>query len=101
MFETHMNTIWSFRDGHSPSHDAVMGNAAGNNFPFYFTVTLDTGEVIFTSGLLPLGTQIDGILLDRALDAGTYPAVVNIHMIDDGVPVETNMGINITLIIEG
>jgi hypothetical protein len=102
MFITHMNTIWSFRDGTSPSHDAVMGNSSSNNFPFYFTVTLaGTDEVVFTSGLLPLGTQIEEITLDTELPAGTYDAVVNINMVDDdGNPVDANMGISITIIIE-
>ena len=104
MLRTHMNMIWNFRDGASPSHNAVMGNSASNNFPFYFTITLGgTGEVIFTSGLLPLGTVIDNsdIVLGRVLPAGDYDAVVNVHMVDDdGEPVDSNMGFNITLIIE-
>ena len=102
MFRTHMNTTWSFRDGKSQSHDAVMGNSASNNFDFYFTVTLQTGELVFTSGLIPLGSQIKDIVLDEELPAGTYPAVVHIQMIgDDGVPIEANsMGLNITLVIE-
>ena len=101
MFETHMNVDWSFPDGRSPSSNAVMGNSINNNFPFYFTVTLsDTGEVVFTSGLLPLGTEIAEIVLDTPLSAGTYNAVVNVHMIDDdGEPVDSNMGFNITLSI--
>ena len=99
MFETHMNMNWSFPDGHSPSTNAIMGNSPNNNFAFYFTVTLrDTGEVVFTSGLLPVGTEIAEVVLDTPLEAGTYPAVVHVNMIDDdGEPVDSNMGFNITL----
>jgi hypothetical protein len=101
MFETYMNTTWTFPDGKSASSDAVMGNSVNNRFAFYFTVTLnDTDETVFTSGLIPVGTQIAEIVLEKDLAAGTYPAVVVVNMIDDdGEPVETNTGINVTLII--
>jgi hypothetical protein len=102
MFMTHMNTVWTFRDSDAPSHDAVMGNSASNNFPFWFTVTLlSTGDIIFTSGLLPLGSQIAEIKLDTDLPAGTHEAYVSIHLVDnDGNPIDASMGINITLIIQ-
>jgi hypothetical protein len=101
MFETHMNTTWIFPDGRSPSSNAVMGNSPKNNFAFWFTVTLPDGEVLFTSGLLPVGMEIAEIKLDRSLAAGTYNAVVTINMVqDDGTPVESNMGINVEIIIQ-
>ena len=49
-----------------------------------------------------MGTQIKDIVLTKDLDAGEYPAVVNIHMVDDtknNEPIESNMGFNITLVI--
>lgn len=99
MFMTHMNTTWIFPDGKSSSSNAIMGNAAENNYPFWFTVTLpDTEEIIFQSGLMPVGTQLSKIKLDKNLKMGTYPAVITIHMIDDeGEEVEGNMTFNITL----
>jgi hypothetical protein len=103
MFETFMNTTWSFPDGKSPSSDAVMGNSATNSYPFWFTVTLsDTQEIVYTSSLMPLGTQLEKIILDKDLEKGTYPAVINIHMVDEnGAEVESNMGFNITLVVKG
>jgi len=99
MFVTHMNLIWSFPDSNSPSTDAVMGNSAANNYAFWFTISV-SGDVVFTSGLMPTGTQISQIKLDKTLSAGTYPAVVHINMVDDdGNPVESNMGISVTLVI--
>ena len=101
MFETHMTTTWTFPDGHSPSVDAVMGNSPNNNYPFWFTVALTgTGEVIYTSGLLPLGTQLTEITLDTPLPMGEHRAVVSINMIDeDGASVENNVGLGITIVI--
>jgi hypothetical protein len=102
MFETYMSTTWTFPDGKSPSGDAVMGNSASNNYPFWFTVTLkDTGDVVYTSSLLPVGSQLAEIVLEKDLGAGTYPAVVTIHMVEEnGAEVESNMGFNITLIVK-
>jgi len=102
MFETHMNTTWNFPDGStSASSNAIMGNSPNNNFAFWFTVTLSqTKETIFTSGLLPVGTQISEIVLEKELEAGKYAAVVTVNMADDdGNPIDANMGINITIIV--
>jgi hypothetical protein len=102
-FETHMNTEWRFPDGKSPSSDAIMGNAAANNFPFWFTVTLGDGREVYSSSLLPVGTSLKEIVLSEDLDAGTYPAVLNINMIDpdnDNERIETNAAFNLTLIVE-
>ncbi len=103
MFMTHMNTTWRFEDGESASHNAVMGNHSSNNYPFYFTVTVkETDEIVFTSGILPVGTQIASIVLEKDLDPGTYPALVNVHMIEENNEVvESNTAVNITLEIEG
>ncbi len=102
MFMTHMNTTWNFPDGESASSNAVMGNSTGNTYPFWFSVTLpDTGEVIYQSGQLPVGQQLSEIKLDKVLDKGTYPAVINIHLIDEnGEEIESNMAFNISLVVE-
>lgn len=102
MFETHMNTTWTFPDGESPSSDAVMGNSPNNNYPFWFTVTLSNlNKIVYTSSLLPVGAQIAEIVLEEDLDAGTYPALLTVHMMEeDGAEVESNMGFNITLVVE-
>jgi hypothetical protein len=99
MFETHMNVAWTFPDGKSPSDDAVMGNSQNNNYPFWFDVTVNN-EVAYRSDLLPVGSQVKEIILQKDLDAGTYPAVVTVHMLDDnGEAIEGNMGFNITITV--
>jgi hypothetical protein len=102
MFETHMNTTWTFPDGQSASVDAVMGNSVNNNYPFWFELTLaGAKEVIYTSSILPVGSQLAEIVLDTPLDKGTYPATVYIHMVDENnEPVESNMGFSITLVVQ-
>jgi hypothetical protein len=102
MFETYMSTSWAFPDGKSASSDAIMGNSVNNNYPFWFEVTLaGSGEVVYTSSLLPVGTLVKEIVLSKDLDRGEYPAVVTIHMVDENnEPVESNAGFNITLVIQ-
>lgn len=54
-------------------------NPEGN--PCYFTFALvlkDTGEVLYTSKLVPPGQVISSITLSRALPAGEYNAVIRI-----------------------
>jgi len=100
MFETHMNTTWRFPDGKSPSNNAVMGNSPNNNFSFWFTITLSTGQMVYESGLIPVGTELAELILDEELTDGRYDAVVQINMVqDDGTPVDNNMGINVVLVI--
>jgi hypothetical protein len=99
MFETYMTTSWNFPDGQSPSSDAVMGNSVNNNYPFWFELTLaDTGEVLFESGLLPVGTTIESVTLSKDLPAGSYPASVTIHLVDENNnPFDSNAAFNVTL----
>ena len=101
MFATYMNVTWRFPDGSSPSTNAVMGNSSSNIYPFWFTVAIvETSEIVYTSGLLPVGTQLDELILDEPLPAGRYPAVIKIHMVDENnEPMESNMNFNITLIV--
>jgi len=102
MFRTHMNTTWVFPDGNSPSTNSVIGNSASNNYPFWFTLTLiETGDVLYTSGLIPLGSYMTGISLDIPLPAGEHEAVVSINMIDDeGEPVDSNVGLGVILFVQ-
>jgi len=101
MFETYMTTTWTFADGNAVSEDAVMGNSASNNFPFWFTLTLQgTDQVILTSGLIPLGKQLSEIKLDTPLPKGEYNAVISINMIDEeGEEVDNNVGFGIKIIV--
>ena len=101
LFTTYMTSTWTFPDGNSPSTDAVMGNSEHNKFPFWFTVKLyGTEEVVFTSTLLPVGSQLAEIKLDTPLPQGRYNAEIDINMIDlDGFPVENNIGLGITLVV--
>jgi hypothetical protein len=99
-FATYFNTTWSFPDGNSASTNAVMGNNASNNYPFWFELRVD-GEVVMTSGLLPVGSELAEVKLDKSVPAGTYDAILDIHMVDtDGSEIETNASFDITVIVK-
>lgn len=81
-FETYMNTTWTFADGTSQTQDAVLGNSPNNTKPIRCEVILnDTGEVIYKTGVLPVGVVLDPFKLDKDLDAGTYEAVCQIYLL--------------------
>jgi hypothetical protein len=102
MFATWMNMSWHFPNGKSASDNAIMGNSEGNHYPFWFDLARsDTGEIIYTSGLIRVGTQLKEIILEKSVPAGTYDAVVTIHMVDDfGNDIASDIGFNIQLIID-
>ena len=58
-------------------------NPEGNPCYFQYEISLkDTGEVIYTSDdLIVPGTSVDTIELTRALDAGSYPALLKVRVL--------------------
>lgn len=58
----------------------ILSNPKENPCYFKFEIVLsDTGEVIYTSDLVPPGYAISKFKLNRALEAGSYSAVVHIR----------------------
>lgn len=98
MFEVKMNTIWSFKDSASPSTDAYLANAAGNTRTIIFDIVLnDTGETVFTSSKIPVGSKIQNLTLDKQLAAGSYPASVKYHLLDEEDQEVSSLAVTVTL----
>lgn len=58
----------------------ILPNPAGNPCYFRFSILLrESGEVIYTSGLVPPGKAIEALRLKKALEAGSYPATIQIE----------------------
>lgn len=101
MFEVNMNTVWHFKDASEPSYDAVLANLGSNNYAISFDVILaDTEETVFTSTVIPIGSQIKEIKLDKDLDAGTYNAICKYHLLREDGTENSSMSVNITLAVE-
>ncbi len=99
MFMTDMNVDWTFPDGGSVSTDAYVGNMANNNYPFYFElVDSGSGEIVYTSDVVPPGYSLKEIKLDKDLDAGVYPMVCNYSLVnDESGEVVSSVGVAVTV----
>lgn len=67
----------------------LLPNPSENPCHFRFTITLvETGEVLYQSGLIPPGMAVKEITLSRALKAGNYKAEIRIDTtsVTDGTP---------------
>ena len=72
MINISMNTSPVFSDGESAGSLMIV-NEDINRYPQSVEITLnDTGEVIYTSKAIPVGSKIESAKLDADLPAGTY-----------------------------
>jgi hypothetical protein len=84
MFECKMSMTWTFKDGKSESGDAYVANSVNNSHPIYFDVyKKDTEELLYSSPVLPVGTDLKNIKLDKELPKGDYKATVMYTLIKD------------------
>lgn len=98
MFECRMTTSWTFEDASSPSTDAYVANAESNLYALYFDVYRQPkDELLYSSPLLPVGTDIDGIKLDKKLPAGEYDAIVRYTLVDENEEEVSTVGFDITI----
>lgn len=59
-----------------------LPNPEANSGKYYLTFELrlkESGEVLYTSELVPPGKTIQKITLSRPLEAGSYPAVIHVQ----------------------
>ena len=83
-YDVTMNSTWNFDSGSDASTNAYVENATSNQNDVYFDVTLaDTGETILESPVIPVGSHMDSIKLDKKLDQGTYDCVITYHLLDE------------------
>lgn len=76
-------------------------NPESNKLSFGVQFALEeTDEVVYTSGLLPVGSRIEEAILDVDLNKGEYPAVAYFTSYDaEGQPVGQT-GLSITIIVQ-
>lgn len=99
-YEVTMNTTWNFNNGKSASGNAYVKNATSNTNSVYFDVKLsNTEEVILSSPILPVGTYMESITLDKELPAGEYDCVCTYNLLDENdKPVsKVNVGLKIVI----
>lgn len=83
-FECQMSMSWTFPDGNSESPDAYVANSKNNSHPIYFDVILqDTEETIYSSPIIPVGSDLKNFKFDKPLAAGSYKATVMYSLVKD------------------
>ena len=83
-YDVTMNSTWNFESGSESSTNAYVENATSNQNDVYFDVTLaDTGETILESPIIPVGSHMDSIKLDKNLSKGTYDCIMTYHLLDN------------------
>jgi len=101
MFECRMSTYWTFPDAKSEAPNSYVANVENNRYTFYFDIVLDgTEEVVYSSPLIPVGSEISNIKLDKELEPGEYTAQVNYVMVDDDYAEVSSVGFIITMEIQ-
>lgn len=100
MFECSMSTTWVFEDGKSESPNARVANVENNLHTLYFDVyDTSTNELLYSSPMLPVGTEINNIKLEKELSKGEYDAVVMYTLVDENDEEVSTVGFNITITV--
>ena len=82
MINISMNTSPVFSDGESAGSLMIV-NEDINRYPISVEITRnDSGEVIYTSKAVPVGSKIEADTLDVDLDAGTYECTAMFFNLD-------------------
>lgn len=100
-YQASMTLDWVFPDGSSPSSNALVRNTDNNTNDVYFDILLrETREVIYESPVIPLGSYLDNITLDKDLDAGTYRCVIVYHLLDENQQTVSTLNMGLTITVE-
>lgn len=82
MINISMNTAPYFEDGKAEGNVMIV-NESINNYPQQVEfIRNDTGEQIFQSKAIPVGSKIERAALDVELPAGTYECTAMFHTLD-------------------
>ena len=82
MINISMNTAPYYEDG-SAEGNVMIVNEAINNYPQKVEfIRNDTGETIYASNAIPVGSKIERAALDVELPAGTYECTAMFHNLD-------------------
>ncbi len=82
-YEVTMSTTWDFADGSAISGNAYVENVEVNTNDVYFDVTLaGTGETIYKSPVIPVGSYLKDIALDAPLGKGSYDSIITYSLLD-------------------
>jgi hypothetical protein len=98
-----MSFEWHFANGEAESKDSYVANSSGNTNDIYFDIFLpdDSENAIYESPIIPRGSEIRNIKLDRDLEPGEYECILVYHLIDDDQNTISTASFTLNIIIEG
>lgn len=83
MFECRMSMTWNFTGGGQGTSDAYVANSEHNTYAIYFDVIdNESGENLYSSPYIMVGSEISGFLLEKKLSAGSHQATVMYTLVD-------------------
>ena len=96
-----MNASPVFENGQTEGNLMIV-NETVNRYPQQVVITRnDTGQTIYTSAAIPVGSKIAADTLDVDLDAGSYDCTAMFHSLDpDTGAVLGSAGANITITVQ-
>ena len=98
MITMSMNPDPTFRDGKG---NLLIYNDASNQGPIVVEIKRsDTGELIYTSPVVPLGKRINSGALDVELPPGSYPCTAYFHYVDSTGMILGSGGIAVQIHVE-
>lgn len=97
-----MNTEWHFPAGDAVSTDARVDNLLENTHDVYFDVFLadNEEEPIYCSPVIPRGSSLESIALDKPLGAGTHDCVMVYHLVDEEQNTISTLRVAFQIIVE-
>ena len=96
-----MTNRWTFEDGQAAAENFYVKNDEINSRTVYFDLILsDTEEVIYSSPYIPVGEEMDTLILDKDLDAGDYNVIMVYHLVDDDKAELTTVSVAVVIHIE-
>jgi len=100
-YEVTMNSNWTFPDGETASTNAYVENKTTNTNDVYFDLSLeDTEEVIYSSPIITVGSHLDEIKLDNALEAGDYNCVCTYYLVDKDQKPLSHVSVSVKVKVE-
>jgi len=100
MINISMNTSPWFEDDTSLGNLMIVNETINRHPQKVEIVRNDTGEVIYTSGAIPVGSKIEAAKLDVELEAGVYECTALFHNLDNSGNIIGSAGANITITIK-
>lgn len=98
-----MNHEWHFAKGDTGSYDSYVANDIENTNDVYFDVFLENDDenAIYESPIIPRGSELKNIQLNRKLEQGSYDCILVYHLVDDQQNSISTASFTIKIIIEG